>query len=276
MKLQYAAITHPGNVREKNEDNFYINGIWRQDVLKPAFFAKGESDGAHLLAAVCDGMGGHAMGEIASLYATEILDTYAQETEGVFFASPQEFITEANDKICKLMEQEKKRIGTTFAAVEFQNDMVTAVNLGDSRIYRMRQGEFLQLSKDHTTVARLLEDGLLSEEEAKTYPLRHQVTQHLGIPSGDMVLEPAVTGVMPIVNGDTYLLCSDGLTDMLTEKVIAAELEQAREVDSIVQRLVQAAVDAGGRDNITAVIVRAKGAGSLGEKIKERFSWNIG
>lgn len=271
-QLQYIAISHPGNVRQKNEDNFYINGEWRRNVENPCACVRGVCEDGHLVASVCDGMGGHEMGETASLYAVEILDTFSQEQEGLFFSSPMEYINEANEKICKLMKQENKRIGTTFSVLEFQRDMVNAVNLGDSRIYRMREHHLSQISEDHTTVARLIRDGLLSEAEAKTYPLRHQVTQHIGIEPSDMILQPAISDVALINNHDIYLICSDGLTDMLMDEQIEEKLDKSISLEDKASQLVQLAVDAGGRDNITVVMIEVCKKNSLKEKIKELFT----
>jgi serine/threonine protein phosphatase PrpC len=277
-RLEYAAMTHPGNVRDNNEDNFYVNGYWRKNAEQDSFAVDGIKGNGCLMAAVCDGMGGYDMGEAASLYAMEVLDTYCHNgEEKVFEPSPMEYINETNQKICDLMEQEGKRIGTTFAGLEFCDDRVNAVNLGDSRIYRWKEQKLKQISTDHTTVARLLQDGLLTKEEAKDYPLRHQITQHLGIRMQDMMLEPAVIREIPLENKDCFLICSDGLTDMLKDEKIEEILNVHRkqELQKTAEHLVGAAIDAGGRDNVTVVLVRVVGSAGWSERLKERFSWNI-
>ena len=278
--LCYTALTHPGRVAVNNEDNFYIDGSYRQDVNQPYFRADGRVSSGQLTAAVCDGMGGEALGEEASLIAVEAIREFCGADAagegpggeaGAPCCSPLDCINEANNRICARMREEQKRIGSTIALMNFKADTVQAWNMGDSRIYRLRGEAFDQFSVDHTVMARMLKLGQITREEAEHHPLRHQITQYLGIFPEEMVLEPAFTEVQKLSEGDRYLMCSDGLTDMLSDKEIAICLKENRDIKKASQILVQKAVDAGGRDNITVLVIEACRAESLIKRLADKL-----
>ena len=157
LNLIYSAFTPPGKVRESNEDNFYINGIWRRDIKQGTASCSGSRSDGYLLASVCDGMGGQELGEVASLVAVETMSRLYDIPEPgrpkqLFQADPKVCTDIANNRICDQMRSTGKRIGTTMSVLEFSNDTVTAVNLGDSRIYRMRGKVLQRISVDHTVV----------------------------------------------------------------------------------------------------------------------------
>ena len=271
--LHYAALTHPGRVPENNEDNFYINGAYKSDPKAACFQAKGTVRGGRLTASVCDGMGGYAAGEESSLIAVRTMAEFCRKEkkdEVLFRDRPMDYINEANARICRLREQAGKPTGSTLTVMEFADGAFTAVNIGDSRIYMYRDGAFVQLSTDHSVVARMTRMGQITQEEAKTHPLRHQITQHFGIRPEEMVLEPAVVQE-EIRAGDMYLLCSDGLTDMVSDEEILKALGEDLSLNGKVKRLVQQAVDAGGRDNITAALIEAEKRQGLMTRLRERF-----
>lgn len=231
-RLVYAARTHSGRVRGNNEDNFYVGGNYRLDIEIQEMACAGEARDGRLLASVCDGMGGHAKGEVASLLAVQTLAELEKEGRGrAFRADPEGCVNRANDRVCEVMRREKVSIGSTISVLEFCEDTVLALNLGDSRIYRMRAGELKQISEDHTVVARMLRMGQITPEEVETHPLRHHITQYLGILPEEVLLEPACTGKMELQPGDRYLICSDGLTDMLNDGQIAAYLRSGTETN---------------------------------------------
>lgn len=113
----------------------------------------------------------------------------------------------------------------------------------------------LQISTDHSIVAQMVRMGSLTEEEARVHPKRHQITQHFGIMPEEMVLEPSVVESTAIEVGTRYLLCSDGLTDMLTNDEIATFMAKSGDVETIVDELVEKALERGGKDNVTVVII---------------------
>ena len=255
--IRYAALTHVGRIRENNEDNFYVNDIWRKDVEQKAFEAHGELKNDYLLAAVCDGMGGEYFGEIASLRAVEALhELYGSQRETVHLSdNPMLYIEKANDIICREMDKYKLEMGTTFVVIEFFEDSAVAVNVGDSPAFRYCDGKLTELSVEHSPVGNMVRNGLISKEEARKHPRRNQVSQFLGVPPQVMTISPAVSEKISTVPGDQYLLCSDGLTNMVDEAAIAEVLAKNDDIQEKTRCLVQMAVDAGGKDNITVVIV---------------------
>lgn len=274
FKFQYAAMTHPGRVPENNEDNFYINGSYKSDPKEACCRIKGAADHDRLIASVCDGMGGYAAGEDASLIAVQTMAEFCRkekEREVLFRDRPMDYINEANARICRLRERVGKPTGSTLTVMEFADGAFTALNIGDSRIYLYRDGALIQLSTDHSVLARMIRMGQITEEEAKRHPLRHQITQHFGIRPEEMVLEPAVVQEK-VQTGDVYLLCSDGLTDMVANEEILQYLGEELSLTEKMNRLVQRAIDAGGRDNITVVLIEAEEQRGLWTKLRNRFS----
>lgn len=252
--LEAAAQTHVGRVRSNNEDNYYLCGQWRQDVdaLEAACQYSGRE--GEFLAAVADGMGGEDLGEVASLLAVESLRPcpFAKAKEEGLAA-----VERANLAVCEKMGQTGGgRMGSTLACLYIDGGKALSVNVGDSRVYLLREGTLWQLSVDHSKAQRLIDLGALAPEEAADHPGRHQLTQHLGIFPQEMRLEPAVSQPVALQEGDDFLLCSDGLTDMVPEQEIAGRLASKGDARQIAGDLIQAALDQGGTDNITALVVR--------------------
>ena len=258
--LKYIAITHQGRIRANNEDNFFINGLWKKDVGQSQFRTEGICNSGYMVASVCDGMGGQDFGEIASLLAVETWNEIYRWSKLKLKKAPfrnqsQACAEKANLRICEIMKKEKKQMGTTMTVLEFAQNKVVSVNLGDSPSFRLRDGKLLRMSEDHTVVQRMVRLGQITSEEAKTHPLRHHITQYLGIFPDDMELVPAQNDFGEIEKEDKYLICSDGLTDMLSENVITAVLQQKDELKQQAECLIQKALEAGGRDNITVVLI---------------------
>ena len=233
--LRWGGATHVGRVRTVNEDNY----IARDDVG---------------LWAVTDGMGGHRGGEVASEIACEALGrTFADRTvDGLI-----EAIEQANEAVYRTgnTDPDLSGMGTTvvaLAVVDEDGDEVLAVaNVGDSRIYRYSVGEFEQLTDDHSLVADLVREGTLSPEEAAVHPQRNIVTRVLGV-HDDVPVDVFAVDPYP---GDRYLLCSDGLFNEVPERGIASVLRTIADPNEAAEELVHLAVDGGGRDNITVVVV---------------------
>ena len=253
LVYRYAAMTDSGNVRSNNEDNFYIDGIWKTDVETKKYAKTGISLTARLTAAVCDGMGGEAYGEDASLIAVETISKY-DRTEWTE-ETAQACIHEANEQICRKSRQEGETSGSTLCLLLLNNNMGTAYNLGDSRIYCYCKHELRQLSTDHSVVGRMIRQGQITEEEARTHPRRHQITQYLGIDPEEMELAPSVSGPFEIAEGNRYLICSDGLSDMLTDQIISNILEEVPDTEDAASKLTNEALSAGGRDNVTVLLI---------------------
>lgn len=242
--------TDPGMVREHNEDCF---------VIVP------ESG----LAVLADGMGGHLAGEVASAMAIDqvsqhLLNAFARSHELAAIGSADdssllvEAIKTANAAIhqASMTRPEQSGMGTTIVAAVFSNDRLTVAHVGDSRLYRYRDGVLSQITEDHSMVQELLRRGLISPEEARTSVNKNLVTRALGV---DPVVEVDVreTDLAP---GDLYLLCSDGLNDVLTDEEIAGHIaNHPNDLDAAARSMIQQVNERGGPDNVSIVLIRADG-----------------
>ena len=197
-------------------------------------------------------MGGEEFGAEASLLAARALAGVPAEE---FARSSGRLLEQVNGAICALMRQKQARIGTTFAGLWVCGGRAGAVNLGDSRVYRLRADGLERLSRDHTHVQRLLDMGAITPQQAAVHPGRHRLTQHLGIFPEELIIQPQDTGPFALLPGDRFLLCSDGLTDMLSEPEIAALMTQSASLAQAADGLYQGAMARGGRDNITLLLV---------------------
>lgn len=233
--MHWGGATDVGRVRTNNQDQF---------------LARPELD----LWAVADGMGGHSGGEVASQIACDTLGrAFSDRTvDGLI-----EAVEQANTAVFRAGTDnpELTGMGTTvvaLAAVEHEGDEVLAIaNVGDSRCYRYTEGELDQVTTDHSLVADLVRDGSLSPEEAAVHPQRNIVTRVLGV--YDTV--PVDVFAVDPHGGDRYVLCSDGLFNEVPEPAIAAVLRRQRDPAVAANELVRLAVEGGGRDNITVVVV---------------------
>lgn len=249
--LEYAVYSDPGKVRSNNEDNCYIDNHWRS--LEKENFEKNGWEKDSLTAVVCDGMGGSEKGERASLIAVNTVAQYYEKEKKIDFLS---IIQSANNKICEEIKAKGHSMGTTFTGINIKDGKLAVVNVGDSRVYRLRDGKLEQLSEDHSIVQRMIKMGLLTKEEAQKHPQKHCITQYLGIQEEDMVIEPQLETGMAIENGDCYLLCSDGLTDMVSDEEIETILKKEESVKVAAEELLNTALEHGGVDNVTVILIK--------------------
>ena len=240
--------------RGKNEDNFYIDEHWKYSDTEE-YHVEGTISHENAVVAVCDGMGGQAAGEVASLIAVGKLAEYDRDVKKTLQHNISKYVEEANARICKVAREMKASMGTTVAILECFEEQMVAFNVGDSRIYRYRDGYLERVSTDHTMVARMIQMGVITEGEAEKHPMAHRITQYLGIEPQEMTLEPAIHELGKMKKSDRLLICSDGLTDMLSEKEIANIFAQEKNVKETAQLFLQAALEAGGTDNITVVLL---------------------
>lgn len=247
MKYKVDFISHRGKIRAKNEDNAYINGRYRKDVEESIWKYKEEfSDNA--LLAVFDGVGGECGGETASKIAAQIMDEY---NNGCFTKNIMDYIYEVNFRIST---NTNRRMATTYTVLSIEDNIYHFSNIGDSKGYLCRSGKLRKMTKDHNTVQLLVEEGLLTEEEAKKHPQRHAIYQALGMQEEDIEPEPYISEKQNAQEGDILLLCTDGITDMVTE----AEIEEIlldKKVQNKAEIIVNRAMEKGGKDNITALVV---------------------
>lgn len=250
QSLQSACLTDPGRVRDHNEDCIES----RPEI------------GLYVLA---DGMGGYNAGEVASGMATSLIADGLQEAwvagdlarlsrEEVKSLSEKlirEHIGRANSAIFTTAQNnpECAGMGTTLVVCLFHDNFVSVAHIGDSRLYRLRGEKMEQVTRDHSLLQEQLDSGLITPEEAKLSQNKNLVTRALGI---DPTVEPEIH-VYETQHEDVYLLCSDGLSDMVDDEEIRLTLITLKSNPSLtVQQLVQAANDNGGRDNISAMLIR--------------------
>jgi serine/threonine protein phosphatase PrpC len=245
-RVKFVARSEIGHARENNEDKF---DFYEPDE-EPLLAARGS------VYLVCDGMGGHNAGQIASeLAAKQFLHAYyhlggtAQEAARHAILQAHHYIAEMASKI-----PSRYGMGTTLTALILKQDEGILAHVGDSRCYRLREGVFEQLSRDHTLVARLVEQGIITPEQAKYHPQRNVIRQAVGVADPSEPLEPDIE-TFALQAGDLYLLCSDGLTDMVDDAEIEAILRDEPPIRAA-WRLVDRALANGGRDNITVVLVQ--------------------
>lgn len=231
MKVRQAAFSDTGRVRTHNEDSYLLR--------EPLF-------------AVADGMGGHEAGEVASAVSLGVLENAIPDTE-----APANWLTEtlkmANSAVYDAGTQTggMLRMGTTLTAAYVTDDSIWVGHVGDSRAYLIREGEIAQLTDDHSLVGEWVRDGRLTVEEAALHPQRSVITRALGI---EPDVEVDVSRVTPRT-GDRVLLCSDGLTGELTDAEICRILTDEADPETAARKLVVAANEHGGEDNITVVLL---------------------
>lgn len=255
MRLSCGVCTDTGCIRENNEDNFYLDGQIREDVAEGRASFGCKKRGGRLLAAVCDGMGGEEQGELASLLAVRALaaaDASIKQEDDL-----AEAFLAANRAVCEaIRDNGGQEMGSTMTALLIEDGIALPLNLGDSRIYLFRKGMLRRLTADHSRAETLLRAGLITEEQARTHPGRYVLTRYLGVPEEEIVPEPEWGERVSLKMRDVFLLCSDGLTDMLPDEEIARILSGEDRPEKQAETLVKAAVECGGRDNITVVVIR--------------------
>ena len=227
LRVQVGASTDVGRVREGNEDAYMVRD--------PLF-------------AVADGMGGHQGGEVASNLALERLE---RATDGG--SDLADVVREANRAVFEQAAQDPglAGMGTTLTAVRVQDERLHLAHVGDSRMYLLRDGRLERITRDHTVVEQLVDQGRMSAEDAKIHPQRSILTRALGVDE-DIQVDESDVDVRP---GDRVLLCSDGLTGMVDEDRILSILTDTPDPQAACGALIEAANQAGGQDNITAVVL---------------------
>ena len=234
LTLRYAARSDRGLVRDGNQDSVYA--------------------GPRLLA-VADGMGGMAAGDVASNIVIAALAPLDEDVPGdAILDLLRATVTSANEQLrgAVVESPELEGMGTTLTALLFSGSRAGMVHIGDSRAYLLRDGEFTQITKDDTYVQMLVDEGRISPEEAGSHPQRSLLTRAMD--GSD--IEPEYS-VRQIVRGDRYLLCSDGLSGVVSADTIADTLRQYADPQQCVERLVSLALRGGGPDNITAIVADA-------------------
>ncbi len=253
-------VNSKGLVRANNEDNFYLNGKYmRLRKMDNDIIASGSSRKGVQLYAVCDGMGGTAAGEEASFRAVRELAArkkmYGRISDSGDLSS---LLQKISDRIYEESVEKKRKSGTTVAMLLVKNDKAMLANVGDSRIYLLRDRKLTQMSLDHTKVQKMLSMGLITPEDAKTSSVRHVITQYLGMPAAIRVY-PYIVPDHELRKGDVYVLCSDGLTDMVEDRGMEEILNKNQKPEETVKELLKTALEKGGRDNVTIMLLYITG-----------------
>jgi PPM family protein phosphatase len=270
VQVEFGALSHQGRVRSNNEDSYLAVKLSRNltpvltnvpDKYLPVPF---EENGYGMV--VADGMGGQAAGEIASRTAIQVLmnlttkapkwtlkvdDDEAKElmAQGINFYKKIDY---------KISEQAKTNpglsgMGTTMTGTYSVGRNLFIVHVGDSRAYLFRDGKLYQMTRDQTVAQALADTGQISESDISKHPLRHMLTNAMGSRDGDVVAE---IQQLKLADGDRILLCSDGLTEMVSDEAIMDVLTRIPATADACQALVELALNNGGRDNVTVVMAR--------------------
>jgi PPM family protein phosphatase len=230
--VEQAGRTDVGRQRTANEDSL---------VVQPPLFA------------VADGMGGAKAGEVASAVAVQAVEG-ARESGEPAEAQLAGIVRDANRRIYDLAvaDESRRGMGTTLTLAKVHGDEVSLAHVGDSRAYRLRDGELSQLTRDHSLVAELERSGQITAEAAEHHPQRSIITRALG-PEPDVEVD---TYTLAGREGDVFLICSDGLTSMISDDEVGSIVRSASTLDEAADALVRAANQSGGKDNITVILFR--------------------
>ncbi len=254
MKLVCAGMTDVGSAREHNEDDFYL------------------SDGEEALCVVADGMGGHRSGEVASAMAIKaIVEFYRETLDG---ADGEEVVDDdgtprpvdeyrliraiqlANNAVFTAASESElyRGMGTTIVSGFFTEKGVYLAHIGDSRAYRFRDGKLQQQTEDHSLANEYVRMGILAQEDVEHFPYKNVITRACGLTDE---VEVDVT-FRELQEGDLFILCSDGLTDMVPDRQLTELLKTSEDLEELCELLVQKANENGGADNITVIIARVE------------------
>jgi protein phosphatase len=268
VQIDVGGLSHPGKVRARNEDHFIVTRIGRylETVLTslPSGEVPERAEEAGYAMIVADGMGGHAGGELASRMAISGLvklvlampDWIFRLDETVAIDATQRSKRRFRDLNTLLIEHGRqdrafRGMGTTLTAARTMGRHLQIVHVGDSRAYLLHDARLLRLTRDHTYVQLLVDSGQLSKEEAANFGARHLLVNALGGVSEDVEVD---VDQLTLTSGDRLLLCSDGLTDLVDDDTIRQVLIDCRQSAEACRRLVDLALAAGGKDNVTVVV----------------------
>jgi PPM family protein phosphatase len=282
LTVKAFGVTDKGKVRTTNEDQFLIAEltkamrVWQTSLPEPKLQVGEER--AHLFL-VADGMGGHRAGERASALAVAAIEQFTLNSFRWFFGSDspdaervlaqfQEAIRHADVRILEEAAEhpEFRGMGTTVTMAFHLGSQLCVVHVGDSRAYLYRDRELFQLTQDHTLVAEMVRSGTLRPDEVAEHGLRHSITNVVGGPELGVKVE---AHALQVQDGDRLLLCSDGLTEIVTNEAIGATLDAEPAPEAAAKKLLAHANEGDPRDNITVIVVRFDAAASNTGEVRE-------
>jgi len=272
LRVDSHGVTDRGRARPANEDQILVAELTKRMRLHHSSLSQPDhvygADSAHLFI-VADGMGGHRGGKEASAMAVQLVEEFVVNALQWFFhlRGPEgehlleQFQTALQQADTEIYERAMRHpelwgMGTTLTLAFVLHTDLFVAHVGDSRAYLWRDGQLHQLTRDHTLVEEMVRQGMLSEEEAAHHRLRHVITNVLGGTEAGVRADVHRVELQP---GDTVLLCSDGLTEMLSDDQIATLLASRLSARQACEQLVSAANDAGGKDNISVIVARFQG-----------------
>jgi len=269
-KISCIAATYQ-NCRENNEDNYCINSIYTDIWHKDEKISKKLTDINKNIFAVFDGLGGEEKGEQASFIAAKMLSSFEK------FKDTEDYYRTVSNEIYKQISRKtSKTSGTTAAILEIYNGSFVCSNVGDSRIYIIRNNTINQLSKDHTTMQTMIDSGIITKEQAEKSRYKNMLSQCLGVSEKETVICPYVSTEERLQDKDIFLLCSDGLTCKLSDaKIKETILDNGINKDTA-DILFKKAVKSGANDNITIILLYiSKNKNLFGEFWKVIKRWMI-
>ncbi len=279
LKIDAAVYSHIGG-RSNNEDNFYFNGVFmsREQMNNGGEFNASSADKIQIYA-VCDGMGGAEFGEEASLRTVTELKRYQKECQqpdsSVYLDKMIDETSRKVDEISISKGMPSGSSGSTIAMMVISDYYYRTVHVGDSRVYRLRNGKLERLTRDDSEVQRMLDNGQITAEQAWRHPKGNVIIKHLGMPlSEGKTLKPSISSRSDLAAGDRYVLCSDGLSDVVRDSQIAKIINGGAPREAA-ERLVHAALqEASGygvsSDNVTVIVLDVCGVGDRAQVTKRK------
>jgi serine/threonine protein phosphatase PrpC len=252
-------LSHPGRVRKNNEDAFLIATLAdASQGSAPSGVVTFEAGESAVVLAVSDGMGGADAGEVASALVVQSLRDAMMSAHGDWDEATRQAVERANHEVWSAAKEPgKKGMGATVTAVCVHGTLAHIAEVGDSRAYLLRNGRIRQVTRDQSFVQFLVDSGALKPEEAAKYPMKNVVLQAMGQKADVQV----ALGRLELRRGDRLLLCSDGLSGMVTAEEMRDAIDRARTTDAACNALIDLANERGGEDNITVIIAEVAGDG---------------
>ena len=255
LYYQSGAYTQTGN-RNNNQDNYYLNGAYQPEAHGDC---SDEQSGQARVAlfSVADGMGGENSGERASFLVVKQLSSIKETEPSQMPGAVSRAIKDANETLCAVMKKENSgRMGSTVVTLLIAGSSVYIANLGDSPAYLCRNSRLEKLTRDHTEGQAMLDGGVITKEQLAHHPSKNRLTRHLGIFASELELEVAQYDPIAYAEGDIFLLCSDGISGVLSDEQLIDCLNRSKSAADAANDIVAEALRNGSKDNCTALVVK--------------------